>query len=51
MTLSGRPRPSATHLRDEVDLANLDAEVRQVVAATVAPVTVGLWIRHADARP
>ena len=37
-------------LRDEVDLANLDAEVRQVVVATVAPVTVGLWIRQADAR-
>jgi hypothetical protein len=33
-------------LRDEVDLANLNAEVRQVVAATVAPVSVGLWIRH-----
>ena len=41
----------SNHLRDEVDLANLDAEVRQVVAATVAPVTVGLWIRQADARP
>ena len=36
-------------LRDQVDLANLDADVRQVVAATVAPVTVGLWIRQADA--
>jgi hypothetical protein len=36
-------------LRDEVDLANLDAEVRQVVAATVAPVIVGLWIRQPDA--
>jgi len=36
-------------LRDEVDLANLQAEMRQVVAATVAPVTVGLWIRRADA--
>jgi hypothetical protein len=37
-------------LRDEVDLANLKADVREVVAATVAPVTVGLWIRQADAR-
>ena len=37
-------------LRDEVDLANLNAEVRQVVAATVAPVTVGVWIRQPDAR-
>jgi hypothetical protein len=36
-------------LRDQVELANLDADVRQVVAATVAPVTVGLWIRQADA--
>ena len=35
-------------LRDEVDLANLNAEVRQVVAATVAPVTVGVWIRQPD---
>ena len=39
----------STHLQDEVDLANLNAEVRQVVAATVAPVTVGLWIRHGGA--
>ena len=37
-------------LRDEVDLANLNAEVRQVVAATVAPAIVGLWIRQPDAR-
>jgi hypothetical protein len=36
-------------LRDEVDLGNLYAEVRQVVAATVAPATVGVWIRRADA--
>ena len=38
-------------LRDEVDLATLDAEVRQVVAATVAPMIVGLWIRQAEAGP
>jgi hypothetical protein len=37
------------HLRDEVDLGNLYAEVREVVAATVAPATVGVWIRRADA--
>ncbi len=37
-------------LRDEVDLANLNAVVRQVVAATVAPVTVGIWTRQPDAR-
>ena len=40
----------STHLRDEVDLANLNAEVRQVIAATVAPVTVGLWIRQGGRR-
>ena len=39
------------HLQDEVDLASLNAEVRQVIAATVAPVTVGLWIRHGGAGP
>ena len=37
-------------LRDEVDLANLNVEVRQVLTATVAPVTVGIWIRQRDAR-
>jgi len=36
-------------LRDEVDLVNLNAEVRLVVAATVAPTAVGLWIRQPDA--
>ena len=36
-------------LRDEVDLANIYSEVRQVVAATVQPVTVGVWIRQTDA--
>jgi len=35
-------------LRDEVDLANLKAEVRLVVAATVTPTAVGLWIRQPD---
>ena len=40
----------ATRLRDEVDLANLNAEVRQVVVATVAPVSVGVWIRQRKAR-
>ena len=39
------------HLRDEVDLANICAEVRQVVAATVAPAAVGVWIRRANAPP
>ncbi len=36
-------------LRDEIDLANLYADVRGVVAATVAPVTVDVWIRQPDA--
>lgn len=37
-------------LRDEIDLTNLNVDLRQVVAATVAPVTIGLWIRRAHAR-
>lgn len=37
------------HLRDDVDLALLYAEVRGVVAATVEPVTVSVWIRQANA--
>ena len=36
-------------LRDEVDLVNLYSEVRQVVAATVQPTTVGVWIHRPDA--
>jgi hypothetical protein len=40
----------AGQLRDEVDLANLHAEVRQVVVATVAPVSVGVWIRKPEPR-
>jgi hypothetical protein len=39
------------HLRDEVDLSSLYAETRQVVAATVAPATISVWIRRADAPP
>ena len=35
-------------LRDEVDLANLYADVRGVVAATVAPVTVDVWIHQSE---
>ncbi len=38
-------------LRDEVDLDALGSDVRGVVARTVAPVTVGLWIRPADSKP
>jgi hypothetical protein len=40
----------AARLRDDVDLGSLRAEVRQVVAVTVAPVTVDVWIRRPDAR-
>lgn len=35
----------AAQLRDEVDLESLRADVLAVVAQTVAPATVGLWIR------
>ena len=39
----------AAQLRDEVDLESLSADVLQVVAQTVAPATVGLWIRRYEA--
>ena len=35
-----------SQLRDEVDLGNLSGDVLQVVAQTVAPATVGLWLRE-----
>jgi hypothetical protein len=35
----------AAHLRDEVALAPLEADIRGVVSLTLAPTTVGLWIR------
>lgn len=38
----------AARLRDQVDLESLRADVRGVVAQTVAPSTVGLWIRQSD---
>jgi len=36
----------ADRLRDEVDLADVDAAIRTVVAQTVAPTAVGLWMRE-----
>jgi hypothetical protein len=39
------------HLRNEVVLSSLYAEIRQVVAATVAPASISVWIRRADAPP
>ena len=35
----------AAHLRDEVALERLEADIRGVVSLTLAPTTVGLWIR------
>jgi hypothetical protein len=36
----------AARLRDNIDLESLAAEFRSVVGATVAPVSVGLWLRR-----
>ena len=35
----------AGRLRDEVDLAQLGAEITSTVAGAVQPVSVGLWLR------
>jgi len=35
-------------MRDEVDLESLGAKTLEVVRLTVAPATVGLWIRRAE---
>jgi hypothetical protein len=35
-------------LRDEVDLESLSADVLEAVAETIAPATVGLWIRRPE---
>ena len=41
----------AAQLRDEVDLESVSADVLAVVAQTVAPATVGLWIRRSEVEP
>ena len=41
----------AAQLRDEVVLESLGADVLDVVARTVAPAAVGLWIRRSEATP
>ena len=43
----------AAQIRDEIDLGSLSADVREVVAQTVAPETIGLWLRRPEigARP
>ena len=35
----------AANLRDEVALERLEADIRSVVSLTLAPTTVGLWMR------
>ncbi|MGZ8514328.1 MAG: hypothetical protein ACXWXA_04720 [Candidatus Limnocylindrales bacterium] len=40
----------AAHLRDEVALDRLEADIRGVVSLTLAPTTVSLWMRPQDAR-
>jgi len=41
----------AAQLRDEVDLRNLSGDVLQVVAQTVAPATLALWLRRSEVEP
>jgi hypothetical protein len=41
----------AARLRNNVDLESLMAEVRSVVDSTVAPASVGLWLRSDRAGP
>ena len=41
----------AAQLRDEVDLRNLSGDVLQVVAQTVAPAAVALWLRRYEVEP
>ena len=40
----------AGRLRDEVELERLEADIRSVVSLTLAPTSVGLWMRPEDPR-
>jgi hypothetical protein len=41
----------AAQLRDDVDLQSVSEDVLRVVQQTVAPTTVGLWIRRSEVEP
>ena len=41
----------AGRLRDEVDLARLRGELRAVVGSSLAPISVGVWLRPAEQNP
>jgi hypothetical protein len=41
----------AGRLRDEVDLARLRGELRAVVGSSLAPISVGVWLRPAEQTP
>jgi hypothetical protein len=36
----------SAHLREEVDLDNLSAELTRVVRQTIEPTRVDVWLRH-----
>jgi hypothetical protein len=38
----------AARLRDEVDLERLGGELRAIVGTTVAPASIGVWLRPSD---
>jgi hypothetical protein len=44
-------REFAGRLRDEVDLARLRGELRAVVGSSLAPISVGVWLRPAEQYP